>query len=172
MRIAFTSGAFAGAALLLAATAAGAETPLTAFNGRWDGRGSDRDSPLQSAQATRCHVTVKADPTHMASDTECLGEAGLHKLIHLAVTFNGDQFTGSAEQTSSVRGSGAPPTRRSGTVSGARNGDVADFVVRFGGLTPNARVVLKLTSATSFAMQVSSLGVTLTDVNYHRPAGR
>jgi hypothetical protein len=163
---------FASGVLLLAATSAGAQTPLTDLNGRWAGRGTDRDSPLQSTQPTRCQVTVKADATHMTSDTECLGEAGLHKRIHLSVTFSGQQFSGNVEQTSDQRGSNSPPTRRAGSVTGNRNGDTAEFTVRFGGFTPNARVVLNLTSATSFSMLVSSLGATLTDVTYHRPAKR
>jgi hypothetical protein len=157
---------------MLAATAAGAETSLTEFNGRWDGSGTDRDALFDTAQPTRCRVIVTADPTHMASDTECNGQAGLHKEIRLSVAFSGHRFTGSVEQTSSLRGSNAAPKRRAGSVTGRRDGDTADFVVRFGGLTPNARVILKLTSATSFSMLVSTLGVTLTDVKYHRPATR
>jgi hypothetical protein len=146
--------------------AAQAATPLTAFNGAWTGRGTDRDTPFESAQATHCRVTVKADPTHLASTTVCDGEGGLHKRFQMAVSFSGDQFTGTAEQTSSVRGGAS--TRRAGTISGSRNGDVANFTVHFAGLTPNAHVVLTLTSPTSYAMLVSVLGVTLTDVTFHR----
>lgn len=156
----------------LAAPAAVAETKLPEFNGRWSGSGTDRDSPMESPQPTRCRVTVKADLTHMTSDTECNGQAGLHKVIRLSVTFAGDQFTGTAEQTSVVRGSGKAPKLRAGKVTGSRDGDIANFEVRFPGLTPNANVALKLTSPTSFSMRVSSLGVTLTDVTYYRPAAR
>jgi hypothetical protein len=159
-------------AVLLAATAAGADTPLTEFNGQWTGRGTDRDSPLEKTQPTQCRVTVKADPTHMNSDTECNGRRGLFKRFRLALTFSGNQFTGTTEQTSSRRGSDAAPTQRNGKVSGSRNGDTANFTVHLPGLTPNAHVVLKLTSPTSFSMRVSSLGATLTDVIFQRPAAR
>lgn len=167
---------FAGGLLALmawaAVSAAGAETKLPELNGLWSGRGTDRDSPMDSAQPTRCTVTVKADLTHMTSDTECNGEAGLHKVIRLSVAFAGSQFTGTAEQTSLLRGSSKTPKRRAGRVTGARDGDIANFEVHFPGLTPNATVVLQLTSPTSFSMRVSSLGVTLTEVAYHRPAAR
>jgi hypothetical protein len=90
----------------------------------------------------------------------------------LSIAFAGNRFTGSAEQTSTLRGSGAPPKQRTGSVSGSRNADTATFDVRFPGLTPNAHVVLELTSPTSFAMRISSLGATLTKVDFHRPAAR
>jgi len=156
----------------LAAAAAGAETKLPEFSGQWTGSGSDRDSPMESAQPTQCKATVQADLTHMTSDTECNGQAGLHKVIRLAVTFAGNQFTGKVEQTSDVRGSGNPPKLRAGKVTGARDGDIATFEAHMPALTPNANVVLKLTSPTSFSMRVSSLGVTLTEVTFHRPAAR
>lgn len=151
---------------------AGAETPLTEFNGPWVGRGTDRDSPLQTAQRTQCQTRVQADPTHMTSDMECNGRAGLQKRILLSVAFTGSRFTGSVEQTSVVRGSGAAPLLRAGSVTGNKAGDTAEFLVRFPGLTPNAHVVLELTSPTSFAMTVSSLGATLTKVHFRRPAAR
>ncbi len=71
-----------------------------------------------------------------------------------------------------MRGSGNAPKLRAGKVTGSRDGDTANFEVHFPGLTPNANVVLKLNSPTSFSMRVSSLGITLTEVTYHRPAAR
>jgi hypothetical protein len=156
----------------LALTPAGAETKLTAFNGQWLGHGTDRDSPLASAQPTRCHTRVTADLTHMTSDMECNGQAGLHKRVRLSIAFTGNKFTGSTEQISVVRGSGKAPKRRAGAVVGMRTGDRAEFEVKFPGLTPNAHVVLELTSPTSYAMSVSALGATLTKVNFHRPGAR
>lgn len=172
MRTAQTIKVIAVAALLLAATAAGAETPLPEFSGQWTGHGTDRDTPLESSQPTVCRVTVKADAAHMISDTACDGQRGLRKRFRLVLTFTGNTFSGTAEQTSSRSGSGAAPTQRNGTVSGSRDGDTAEFTVHSSGLTPNANVVLKLTSPTSFAMLVSSLGATLTDVKFQRPATR
>jgi len=164
---------------LAAALAAGmalapacAETKLTELNGQWLGSGTDRDLPFATAQPTRCQTRVTADLTHMTSDMKCSGEAGLNKRVRLSIAFTGNRFTGSAEQTSIRRGSGAPPKQRIGSVSGSRNGDTAAFKVRFPGLTPNAHVVLELTSPTSFAMRISSLGATLTKVDFHRPAAR
>lgn len=168
-RAAQIAGVIIGAALMLAATSAGAETPLPAFSGKWTGHGSDRDTPFESLQPTQCRVTVKADRTHMASDTNCNGVRGLSKRFHMTLAFTGHAFTGKAEQTSRRRGDSAAATRHSGTVSGSRSGDVADFDIHFGGLTPNAHVVLKLTSPTSFSMLVTALGLTLTDVSFSRP---
>ena len=156
----------------VALTPAGAETKLTEFTGLWRGSGTDRDTPLATAQPTQCQTRVTADLTHMTSNMECNGEAGLNKRVLLSVAFTGNQFTGTAEQTSIVRGSHAAPTRRVGSISGSRTGDTAAFEVRFPGLTPNANVVLELTSPTSFAMRISSLGVTLTKVDFRRPAAR
>jgi len=108
----------------------------------------------------------------MSSNMECNGNAGLNKRVRLSISFTGNKFTGSTEQISVVRGSGAPPKRRAGTVVGVRTGDKAEFEVRFSGLTPNAQVVLELTSPTSFAMTISTLGATLTKVDFHRPGAR
>jgi len=156
----------------LALTAAGAETKLPELNGRWTGSGTDRDLPFATAQPTQCLTRVTADLTHMISNMECNGNAGLNKRVWLSISFTGNKFTGTAEQISVVRGSGAPPKRRAGTVVGVRTGDKAEFEVKFSGLTPNAHVVLELTSPTSFAMRISSLGATLTSVEFHRPPAR
>ena len=156
----------------VALTPAGAETKLTEFNGPWLGSGTDRDTPFATAQPTRCQTRVTADLTHMTSDMTCNGKAGLDKQVKLSISFTGNKFTGTANQTSVVRGSGAPPKRRAGTVTGVRTGDRAEFEVNFGALTPNAHVVLELTSPTSYAMTISALGATLTKVDFHRPGAR
>jgi hypothetical protein len=150
----------------LASVAVEAATPLTELTGQWSGGGTDRASPMASSQATRCRATLKTDPTHLTSTTQCEGAAGLHKSFHLAIAFKGDQFTGTVEQVSSLRG--AAPTRYAGTVTGSRNGDVADFTARFPGMTPNAHVVLTLRSPTSYSMSVSVLGSTLTEVTLRK----
>ncbi|MBI3704887.1 MAG: hypothetical protein HY244_13835 [Rhizobiales bacterium] len=153
----------------LALTPAGAETLLTEFNGRWIGSGTDRDSPLDDAQPTQCQTNVTADFTHMTSNMECNGSAGLHKRVHLSIAFSGNKFTGSTEQISVVRGSGDAPERHAGAVVGVRKDDRAEFEVKLPGLTPNAHVVLQLTSPTSFAMTISTLGSILTKVDFQRP---
>ena len=152
-------------AALMPAFAWGA-TPLTALNGQWSGGGTDRDGPFGTLQPTRCRATLKADATHLTSTTECDGAAGLHKRFHLAVTFQGERFTGSVEQVSSVPG--AASTRYAGSVSGSREGDVANFTANFGALIPSAHVTLAVTSANSYSMRVSLLGSTLTDVTLRR----
>lgn len=156
----------------MALTPVSAETKLPEFNGQWLGSGTDRDTPLATAQPTRCQSRVTADLTHMTSNMECNGSAGLHKRVRMSISFTGNKFTGSTEQISVVRGTGAPPKRRAGAVAGVRTGDKAEFEVRFSGLTPNAHVVLELTSPTSFAMTISTLGATLTKVDFHRPGAR
>jgi hypothetical protein len=156
----------------LALTPAGAETKLTEFNGQWLGSGTDRDTPLATAQPTQCQTRVTADLTHLTSDMTCNGNAGLNKRVKLSISFTGNKFTGTADQTSVVQGSGAAPKQRSGTVTGVRTGDKAEFEVNFGVLTPNAHVVMKLTSPTSYAMMISALGATLTKVDFRRPGAR
>jgi hypothetical protein len=156
----------------MALTPAGAETKLTEFNGQWLGSRTHRDLPFATFQATQCQTLVAADPTHMTSDTKCNGKAGLNKRTRLSIAFTGNNFTGTVEQTSIVRGSDAEPKRYAGTVTGTRTNDAMEFVVRFSGLTPNAYVVLRLTSPTSFAWRTSTLGATLTAVEFHRPGAR
>ncbi|MDP2409543.1 MAG: hypothetical protein Q8M26_04565 [Pseudolabrys sp.] len=156
-------------ASLLAATPAAAETKLGDLAGTWTGRGTDRDTPMATAQPTQCRARVTADQTRLTSDMTCNGQAGLMKQVRLAVTLRGTRFTGTAEQTSSTRGSNAAPKRRSGTVTGTRRGDTAVLTVRFPGLTPNATVTMELTSPTSFGLTVSTLGSTLTRVDFTRP---
>jgi hypothetical protein len=156
----------------LALAPAGAETRLTEFNGQWLGSGTDRDTPLATPQPTRCHTRVTADLTHMTSNMECNGNAGLHKRVRLSIAFTGNKFTGTTEQISVVRDGGAAPKRRAGAVVGVRTGDKSEFEVKFSGMTPNAHVVLELTSPTSYAMTISVLGSILTKVDFHRPGAR
>ena len=150
----------------LASVAVEAATPLTQLTDQWSGDGTDRASPLASSQSTRCRATLKTDPTHLTSTTQCEGAAGLRKSFRLAIAFQGDRFTGTVEQVSSLRG--AAPTRYAGTVTGSRSGDVADFTAHFPGMTPNAHVVLTLRSPSAYSMAVSVLGSTLTDVTLRK----
>jgi hypothetical protein len=143
-----------------------AQTPLPAFNGAWTGSGTDRNAPFQTFQQTQCRTRVTADAIHFAADTLCNGAAGLRKRWQLSVTFNGSNFTGTVVQTS--RTEGDSPSVLNGTVTGEREGDVANFIARFPGLTPNAHVALALSSANSFSMTVRALGATLTDIKFQR----
>ena len=145
-----------------------AQSSLTEFSGHWSGRGSDRDLPFHALQPTLCRMTVKADGRHLNTETECNGAAGLHKRIRFSATSTGNTFNGRVEQSSSVRGSGQPAKRRAGKLTGTRAGDTAEFEISFPGLTPNAYVVLSLTSQNSFSMRTSVLGVALMDVEFHR----
>ena len=156
----------------IAPSPASAETKLTDFVGDWHGSGTDRNSPLETTQQTRCQVTVRADLRRLTSETNCNGQAGLRKRFGLAIVLDGDQFTGTASQTSTLRGDGRAAKVRNGSVSGRKTEDTADFEVKFSGLTPNARVVLKLFTPSSYSMQISSLGITLTDVVFHRTGTR
>ena len=157
-------------AFCLALAPAHAETPLTDLNGTWTGSGTDRDMPMQTAQATRCRTTVKAEPAHLVSDMQCTGSEGLSKRLKLNVTFSGSDFSGSAEQTS--RPQGGEPNVLGGRVTGTREGDVAQLEVHLPGLMPNAHVTLTLTSPNSYSMVVKALGATLTDVTFRRGAAR
>jgi len=163
-RVATLASAFA---LLGALSQTGrAQTPLPAFNGAWAGSGTDRNAPLQSFQQTQCRTRVTADAVQFAADTLCNGAAGLRKRWQLSVTFNGSSFTGTVVQTS--RAEGASPSVLNGAVTGEREGDVANFIARFPGLTPSAHVALALNSANSFSMTVRALGATLTDIKFQR----
>lgn len=144
-----------------------AATRLTDFNGAWHGTGTDRNSPLERAQQTNCQMRIRADQFHLASRTDCHGQHGLSKVLHFAVTLDGNQLTGSASQTSTTRGSATSETL-SGQVSGRKTDDVASLHIRFPGLTPNADVVLKLIDPSSFSMHVASHGLTLMNLIFHR----
>jgi len=142
-----------------------AETKLTEFVGVWHGRGTDRTSPLQTAQSTNCRMKIQADEHRLVSDTKCNGERGLAKTLHLSVVIDGDKVSGEAKQTAQAPG-GEPDILR-GSVSGTRGDEEANLIVRFPGLTPNASIVLTRNNPSTFNMNISSLGLTLTDVTFH-----
>jgi hypothetical protein len=148
---------------------AGAAAKLTDFNGVWQGAGTDRNSPLERAQQTSCQMRIRADQSHLTSDTVCHGQAGLSKVLQFAVTLDGDRFSGSAGQTSTTRGSATSDTLK-GAVSGQKTEDTANLHIVFPGLTPNAEVVLKLIDPSTFSMHVASHGLTLMDLLFHRQA--
>ncbi len=145
---------------------AAAATPLVQLTGLWSGGGSDRDGPFASAQNTRCRARLASDATHLSASIDCSGDAGLRKHIRFSVAFEGDRFTGSVEQVSRT-GEGAP-TRYAGSVTGSRNGDVANFTANFGAFLPRAHVALTLVSPTTYSMRISVLGSTLTDVTLRK----
>ena len=171
-----TCKAFALASVLLATCAspftAGAQSELTELNGEWRGSGTDRNSPFESQQQTNCKSTIRADPVRMISDAVCTGERGLHKVTHVAITLDGDQITGSIDETSSIAGSNESPRILKGSVSGIRAGDTANLEIRFSGLMPKATVIFKLISSSSYSTQASTLGVPITQVTYTRVGGR
>jgi hypothetical protein len=160
------------AAVLCGAPSPGvAATRLTEFNGVWRGVGTDRNSPFESSQQSKCEMRIRADQTHLTSSTVCHGQYGLTKVMHFAVTLDGNRLTGSATQTGKAR-AGAASETLSGTVSGKKTDDMAALKITFPGLTPNADVVLKLIEPSSFSMYVGSHGLTLMDLIFHRQAAR
>ncbi len=144
-----------------------AETKLTELNGEWRGSGTDRDLPIEFFQKTNCHTKIKADERHMNSVTVCDGQQGLHKVIRLTVTLDGDKFTGSVSQTTKTRGSTSPDVIK-GSVLGRRVKDTANFLVRLPGLLPNSSVILVLLNPSTYTMHVSSLGITMMNVTFSK----
>jgi hypothetical protein len=144
-----------------------AETKLTDLNGEWRGSGTDRDLPIEFFQKTNCHTKIEADESHMNSVTVCDGQQGLHKVIRLTVTINGDKFTGSVSQSTLARGDRSPDVVK-GSVLGRRVKDTANFLVRLPGLLPNSAVALVLRNPTSYTMHVSSLGITMMNVTFSK----
>jgi len=159
-------------AVSIAPLTAGAETKLTDFNGEWRGSGSDRNSPLESLQPTSCQNTIRADLRRMNGEMTCDGQAGLRKVIHLAITVDGDRFAGTVTQRTTTRGGNAPPSVLNGTVSGRKTETTATFQVRWSGLLPSTTVALKLLNPSSYSMHVTSLGITMMDVTFNRTAAR
>jgi hypothetical protein len=145
---------------------AAAETKLSDFNGAWHGNGTDRDTPLEAAQPTNCRMRIQADLRHLSSETTCNGQAGLHKVLRLTITLNGDQFTGTASQISAVKDGTAKVLN--GTVIGHKSDEMASLQVRFPGLTPSATVVLRRLNPSTFTMNITSLGLALTNVTFDR----
>jgi hypothetical protein len=156
----------AGLAVVALTTTAAAEGSLTEYNGAWTGQGEDRDLPFQPLQTTECRARVSNDPSHMNATIVCNGADGLHKRMQVSLAFDGGSYSGTSEQTSS--GPGREPVRRAGKVSGEGSVEVANLTVSFPGLLPSATVVIRRTSPSSFAMKVTTLGATLTDVEFRR----
>jgi hypothetical protein len=155
---------------------AGAETKLTEFNGIWRGIGTDRSSPFDG-QRTNCQNTIRAHPSDLSSHMICHGQAGLHKVIDLQVTLNGDQCTGTLSQNTSGEGRGAPcRSELKGSVSGRRVGDTASFQVEFPeGVCSHATVDLEFNgSRRSYHLRVTTRLLiftgTVMDVNFTRAA--
>jgi hypothetical protein len=154
-------------AALVTSTSAVAESKLTDLNGEWRGTGTDRDLPIENFQKTICHTKIEADESHMNSVIVCNGQQGLHKVIRLTVTLDGDKFTGSVSHTTLVRG-GTTPEVVKGSVSGQRAKDTINLGIRLPGLLPNAAVDLVLRNPSSYTMHVSSLGLTTMNVTFNK----
>jgi hypothetical protein len=163
---------FIAIGLLLCATAAirapaHAETKLTDFGGTWQGSGTDRSTPFESAQKTRCRASINATLTQMRSSIVCNGAAGLTKAIQLNIVLSGDVFTGALSQKATRSGSNSP-TVLNGSVNGRKTNTTAKFTVSFPGLTPSVAVTLTLMNSASFSMQATTLGGQLMNVVFNR----
>jgi hypothetical protein len=82
---------------------------LTDLDGRWQGTGSERASPMESAQQMTCQSTIQADATRMVNDTRCTGDARLRQVSSLMVTLNGNDITGTLDQTTWTGDNSASP---------------------------------------------------------------
>lgn len=151
---------------LIVLPSAVAETRLSDFNGEWHGNGTDRNTPLEFPQPTNCRMEIQADLRHMNSETTCIGQAGLRKVLRLAITLAGDQFTGDATQTSTLTNS--PAKVLHGAVFGHKGDETASMEVKFPGLTPSATVILRRLNLSTFNMNITSLGLTLMNVTFDR----
>jgi hypothetical protein len=151
---------------------AGAETRLTDFDGQWLGSGQDRDLPFEPMQQTSCQTTNSADLRRLSSVTVCKGDAGLDKLIQLTITLSGETFSGTLTQKSTLRGDDTFVSVLNGSVSGHKTDNTATFQVNFPGLVPNAIVMLRLISPSSYSMKATTLGSALMDVTFTRAIAR
>jgi hypothetical protein len=147
---------------------AGAETRLTDFDGQWYGSGQDRDLPFEPMQQTSCQTTNSADLRRLSSLTVCKGDAGLDKVIQLTITLSGETFSGTLTQRSTLRGDDTSVSVLNGSVSGYKTDNTATFQVSFPGLVPNAIVLLRLISPSSYSMKATTLGSALMDVTFNR----
>jgi hypothetical protein len=156
--------------LMAIATAApaAAETKLTDFDGHWQGAGTDRYTPLQATQRTRCSATIAANATRMNSQIDCNGVAGLTKVIQLSITLAGDAFSGHLTQKATTRGDESSASVLNGTVAGHKTDQSANFKVSFSGLTPSVDVTLTLLDSSSFSMRAATFGGQLMDVTFRR----
>jgi hypothetical protein len=170
------SECLAAGILILSAPAAsdpaGAETKLSDFDGQWQGSGKDRDLPFEAMQQTSCQTTVNADLVRMSSTTICNGDAGLDKIIQLAIILSGEAFSGNLMQKTTMRGDDRSVSVLNGSVSGRKTDNTATFQVSFPGFLPNAAVTLRLINPTSYSMQATTLGSTLMDVTFTRAVRR
>ena len=149
---------------------ADAETKLTDFNGTWQGGGTDRNTPFEATQQTKCNATVSADLHRMNTNISCNGAAGLTKVIQLSITLagDGDAFSGVLTQKATIRGDSSNATVLNGSVAGQKTDKTASFKVSFPGLTPSVNVTLTLNNPSSFSMQATTLGGGLMDVTFNR----
>ncbi len=165
---------FAVATLILLALGpaldcARAETKLTDFNGTWQGDGTDRNTPFESTQRTKCNATINADLHHMGTSIVCNGVAGLTKLIQLNITLAaGDAFSGDLTQKATLRGSASSETVLRGSVSGKKTDKTANFRVTFPGLTPSVDVALTLINTGTFSMRATTFVGELMDVTFSK----
>jgi hypothetical protein len=141
---------------------------LSDLDGRWQGIGSERASPMESAQPVTCQSTIQADATRMVNDTTCTGEAGLRRVSSLMVTLDGNDITGTLDQSTWSGGSSVSPTVLKGSVSGRRTEDGATLQVRFPGFMPNATVTFKILNPSSFSVQATALGIQMMQVTYNK----
>jgi hypothetical protein len=145
-----------------------AEFGLVDLDGRWQGTGSERASPMESAQQITCQSTIQADVTRMINDTTCTGDAGLRRVSTLMVALDGNDITGTLDQSTWTGGTSASPRVLKGSVSGRRTEDGAAFQVRFPGLMPNATVTFKVLNPSSFSVQAAALGIQMMQATYNK----
>lgn len=169
-RYAGTGSALIFFMFLCASSAIAAAIKLPELNGSWQGNGTDRATPLETAQHTHCRATIRATETSLNQEMICVGDAGLRKTVRLAVHLTGNAVSGTLTQTSVSRGNETPATLH-GSVSGTRTDNAADLRVDFGGLMPRVSVSLNMNSASAFSLEASTLGGTLMQVSFSR-AGR
>jgi hypothetical protein len=86
-----------------------AEFGLVDLDGRWQGTGNERASPMESAQQITCQSTNQADVTRMINDTTCTGDAGLRRVSTLMVALDGNGITGTLDQSTWTGGTSASP---------------------------------------------------------------
>jgi hypothetical protein len=115
---------------------AGAETKLSDFDGQWQGSGKDRDLPFEAMQQTSCRTTVNADLVRLSSTTICNGDAGLDKIIQLAIILSGEAFSGNLMQKTTMRGDDKSVSVLNGSVSGRKTDKHRDLPSQFSGLSP------------------------------------
>ena len=108
----------------------------------------------------------------MKSMTVCKGEAGLDKVIQLTITLSGETFSGNLTQKTTMRGDDTSVSVLNGSVSGHKIDNTATFQVSFPGLVPNATVILRLISPSSYSMKAATLGSAMMDVTFNKTVAR